>query len=137
VTGRSGSRWKYLALALLTVALGLALRWLGDDLTRAIRDIAGDALWAAMMFWWVSALAPAARLWNRIAFALLVSAGVELAQLYRSPLLNSVRSTTIGHLVLGTDFDARDLAAYTLGVSIAALIDRFFNLRSARRRRAA
>jgi hypothetical protein len=66
---------------------------------------------------------PAARLRNRCAAALAICAGVELAQLYHTPMLNSLRATTIGHLVLGSDFDARDLAAYALGVLAASLAE--------------
>jgi hypothetical protein len=34
-----------------------------------------------------------------------------------------VRATTWGHLVLGSGFDARDLASYALGVGGAALLE--------------
>jgi hypothetical protein len=34
-----------------------------------------------------------------------------------------VRATTLGSLVLGNDFDARDLAAYALGIGAAALLE--------------
>ena len=123
-------RAAYVVLALGMIAAGLALHFPGDRLPHVARDIAGDALWASMVFWWVSAIAPAARLRNRFTVALLISAGVELAQLYHTPALNSVRSTTIGHLVLGSDFDARDLAAYFAGVLAASLAEWFYVVRS-------
>jgi len=115
-------RARYILLALGTIALGLALHLFGGGVPRAVRDITGDALWAAMMFWWVSALAPKARLRNRIIIALLICVGVEVTQLYHSPAIDSLRATTIGHLVLGTDFDPRDLVAYSLGVLGAGFV---------------
>lgn len=76
--------------------------------------------WAAMMFWWVSALAPHARLAVRAAGALGIACAVELFQLWRAPWLLAVRATRLGHLVLGSDFDPRDFLAYALGVALAA-----------------
>ena len=92
-------------------------------MARAARDITGDALWAAMMFWWVSALVPSTRLRYRVVAAITIAAAVEFAQLYRTPMLDALRGTTIGHLVLGSDFDARDLAAYACGVIAASLVE--------------
>ena len=47
---------------------------------------------------------------------------VEFSQLLQTPALNAFRGTTLGHLVLGSDFDARDLAAYAGGVFISAMV---------------
>ena len=113
---------RYVALALGTIGLGLAVHRGGGDLQADVRDVLGDALWAAMIFWLVSAVAPAARLGVRTASALAICMAVELGQLVSHPLLNAARRTTIGHLVLGTDFDARDLVAYAAGGLSAALL---------------
>ena len=53
------------------------------------------------------------------AVALLVSFGVEFSQLLQYPWLDSVRGTTLGHLVLGSTFNAPDLAAYAVGALAA------------------
>lgn len=88
------------------------------------RDVVGDALWAAMIVWLVSAAAPAARLAMRSAAALAVCVAVELSQLYHAPALDALRNTTAGQLVLGSGFDPRDLLAYAGGVLAAAIVDR-------------
>src|SRR5215210_1134060 len=77
------SRLRYAALAVLTIAAGLALVRLRGALPAAATDVLGDALWAAMMFWWVSALLPAARPGARAAAALGVAWVVEASQLAR------------------------------------------------------
>lgn len=46
------------ALALGTIAVGLMVHGRGEALGPVARDVVGDALWAAMIFWWVSAAAP-------------------------------------------------------------------------------
>ena len=112
---------RYTALAILTVALGLLLvRVRGALLPAAGGDVLGDALWAAMMFWWVSAAWPGGRPGARAGAALAVAWLVEASQLAHPAWLDAVRGTRLGHLVLGSDFDARDLLAYAGGVAAAA-----------------
>lgn len=89
----------------------------------AARDVAGDALWAAMIMWLAGAVAPHSRLAVRSAAAFAVCAAVEVSQLYHAPWLDAIRETEPGRLVLGSGFDPRDLGAYALGVAVAALLD--------------
>ena len=112
-------RFTYIALAVATIAIGL---WVhrGAGLSPNARDIAGDALWAAMIFWWISAIAPAAARPNRAVIALAICFAVELSQLIHTPAIDSLRGTTLGHLVLGSGFDPRDLLSYAVGVLAAA-----------------
>lgn len=116
-------RARYVALALGTIALGLLVFRGPLPLPRAPRDVTGDALWAAMLFWWVGAIAPRARLGVRSGIAYAGCVAMELSQLVRLPALAAIRATTLGHLVLGSDFDARDLVAYAVGVALAASIE--------------
>ena len=112
---------RYVALALGTIVIGLAVHLHGDVLPPAVRDVLGDALWATMATWWISAIAPALRWSTRTLLALAFCFAIEMSQLVRFPALDTLRGTTVGHLVLGSDFDPRDLVAYTAGV-IAAMI---------------
>lgn len=123
-TFRFRARATYLALALATIVLGLGVHWYGGVLRSGFRDFVGDALWAVMIMWWVGAIAPGASRRVRILAALLICFAVEASQLYHTATLDALRTTVVGQLVLGSGFDPRDLAAYTLGVLVAALIDR-------------
>ena len=116
-------RARFVALALCTIGVGLVVRARGEALGSVARDMTGDALWAAMMAWWAGAVAPRARLAIRSAAAYLICVGVELSQLYHAPALDAARATPLGHLVLGSGFDARDLAAYAAGVIGAGLLE--------------
>lgn len=112
------SRWWYAGAAALTVAAGLGSRqW------TAIPTWVGDLLWATMIFFLVSLLAPALRRRDRAALALLVCYLVEVSQLIHGVWIDRLRSGTIGHLLLGQGFSWGDLLAYTAGVAFAALID--------------
>jgi hypothetical protein len=126
------ARAGYLALALATIAIGLVIHRARSPLGSVARDIIGDMLWAMMMVWWISVLAPSAALRARAATALCICWAVELSQLLHTPALDAFRGTTVGHLVLGSGFDRRDLLAYTLGVLSAAALDR---MATQRRRR--
>ena len=115
---------RYVALALETIAVGLVVHLRGDPLPLAVRDVLGDALWATMAAWWIAAIAPATPLSTRTIVALAFCLAVELSQLVRFPALDTLRGTTVGHLVLGSDFDPRDFAAYAAGVLAAMLLER-------------
>jgi len=128
---RLRARAAYLALALGTIAAGLAVHLGGAALGPVARDFVGDALWGMMVAWWVGAAAPGARLRTRAAVALGLCFAVEVSQLYHAPALDALRATRAGHLVLGSGFDPRDLAAYLAGVAAAVLLERA----SVRRRR--
>lgn len=116
-------RLLYLVLALATIVAGLLVHLRGAALGPATRDVAGDALWAAMTTWLAGAVAPRARLAVRCAAAFAICAAVELSQLYRGPWLDAIRETELGRLILGSGFDLRDFGAYALGVAAAALLD--------------
>ena len=117
------TRRRYAAFALGTIVVGLAVHLRGSALSPGVRDVLGDALWAAMVTWLIAAIAPALRLPWRAAIALACCFAVEFSQLVRTPALDALRRTMAGHLVLGSGFDARDLVAYSGGVLAAVLLD--------------
>ena len=119
-----GTRASYIALALGTMALGLGVHWRGGLLNSTLRDVLGDALWAATVAWWIGAVAPGASLRTRAAAALALCVGVEMSQLCHTTVLDALRRTTAGDLLLGSGFDPRDLVAYTLGVLLAVILER-------------
>jgi hypothetical protein len=116
-------RASFIAAALATIAVGLLVHFRGGAMGPAAQDVLGDALWAAMITWWMGALVPRARRVVRGAAAYAVCVIVEVSQLYHTPALDAVRATRAGHLILGSGFDPRDLLAYALGVAGAAFIE--------------
>jgi hypothetical protein len=90
-----------------------------------VKDVVGDALWAAMMFWVVSSVLPMRSLRVRAGWAIAVCYAVEISQLYHAPFIDSIRATLLGHLVLGSGFDPRDLVAYAAGVVVGVMVDLF------------
>ena len=117
-------RTRYFALAAATIVLGLAVHRRGGALSPDVRDVLGDALWAAMVAWGIAAVGPAMRPRWRAAVALAFCSVVEFSQLVHFPALDALRRTTAGHLALGSGFDPRDFAAYAAGVLAAVLLER-------------
>ena len=118
--GISRLRLTYLACALATIVVGLAVARAGPT---SLRDKVGDALWAVMIFWWVGVIAPRSAAWLRGVAAVVICFTVEVSQLYHAPAIDALRQTTLGHLVLGNGFDAFDLMAYGVGVLAAMLLE--------------
>lgn len=110
--------------------MGLASRRYPTLQPAWLAEYAGDALWAAAVYWGFALLRPRARVGLLLAMALATSVGVELSQLYRAPWLDAIRSTWPGALVLGQGFLWTDLALYSLGVATAAAIDALFVVRN-------
>ncbi len=103
----------------MTVGLGLLVhRRVGGT----IGDIAGDALYAVLLYLLVALIAPRTRrpVAGVIAFA--VCSGVELLQLTALPRAwAAVFPPT--ELVLGSGFDPRDIIVYAAAVAAASVID--------------
>lgn len=119
----------YVALAIGTIVLGLSVHFQGYALGTTSRDVLGDIIWAAMIAWWVGAIAPRLSLRARIVMAVTICFAVEVSQLYHTASLDSLRSTMAGRLTLGSGFDPRDLLAYIVGVLAAAFMEWSWRLR--------
>ncbi|GKS88516.1 DUF2809 domain-containing protein [Acidovorax sp. SUPP2539] len=108
----------------LCIALGLASRrWPGVLFPKALGKYPGDALWALMVMFGWACLWPRMALGRLALLALATSFAVEFSQRYQAPWINAIRSTTPGHLVLGSRFNAMDLAAYAVGVVVGLGLD--------------
>ena len=120
---RPRHRLLYLALIAIVIALGLASRKYRPELPEIIGEFAGDTLWALMVFLGIGFLLPGLSTLRTAALALLFAFAIETSQLYHAPWIDSIRATTLGHLVLGDTFVWSDFACYVAGVAIGAFGD--------------
>jgi hypothetical protein len=116
--GRSVS----IALIILAAAVGLGSRRFALMLPDFIAAYTGDVAWALAVFLGLGVFFPSITTGRAALVALLISIGVELSQLYHARWIDAIRGTTLGHLALGSGFDPRDLACYTVGVAIGVVI---------------
>jgi len=111
------SRSIYLFLAFATMCLGLLSRS-SIGFPEFITLYVGDMLWALLIFWLVSFLAPNRRNTTAAIAALIFSYSIEFSQLYQANWINEIRHTALGSLVLGFGFRWSDLLAYSGGISL-------------------
>jgi hypothetical protein len=107
----------------IVIALGIASRKFPWLFPAFVGKYPGDSLWALMVFLGWAFCKPQASTRNIAALAFGTSCLVECSQLYQAAWLNSIRGTTLGHLVLGSTFSWLDIAAYAVGVLIGTLVD--------------
>jgi hypothetical protein len=119
--------YRYTFATLTVIALGLASRRFPGLFPAALGKYPGDALWALMIFGLGGMALPRASTLNMATLTLITCYAVEFSQLYQAPWANTVRSTALGHLVLGSGFNWLDLVAYAAGVLVGVTLERAFN----------
>lgn len=110
-------RLLYFCTVIALIALGLLSRRI-----ECIPDSCGDALWAMMVFCCWRIVLIHRKLTTVAVTALITSYLVEFSQMLSSDWLAKLRSTFLGHMLLGQGFLWTDLIAYTLGIIIIYLI---------------
>ena len=116
---RTRRRVTLAVLVAVTVGLGLLVH---RNVGGTIGDIAGDALYAVLIYLLIALVAPRARRPAVAVIAFAVCSGVELLQLTALPREWAAVFPPI-ELVLGSGFDARDLVVYAVAVAAASVID--------------
>lgn len=86
----------------------------------------GDALWAIAVYETLCLLTQRSMSYTLYITALAIAYLVEYSQLLDWEWLVTIRNTTIGHLLLGQGFLWSDLVAYTIGISVIAIIEHLF-----------
>jgi len=103
------------------IALGLGSRH--SQMPAFVRLYLGDVLWGLFFALFVSCWPNASprRIW---AAALVTTELIELSQLSHAYVLDRLRATPLGGLLLGHTFLWSDVLCVALGVTAAALLDR-------------
>jgi hypothetical protein len=128
------SRIIYVLWIVLVMGAGLLWRSSFFSLSRFFSKYGGDALWALLVFLGFGFLFPKTSTLRLALTALCFSWIVEFSQLYHAFLIDSVRATRMGGLILGSAFNLPDLFAYVLGVALGAIAEYFCFLRPHRDR---
>jgi hypothetical protein len=108
----------YLIATIGVIVLGMASRYIHGLFPLVLGKYPGDALWALMMFLGLGYLMPGNSTIKNLVIAIVISFAVEISQLYQAPWINSIRNTTLGHLVLGSGFGWVDFLAYIAGILV-------------------
>ena len=114
----------YLPLVLLIIAIGIPSRLWPQHFPDWYVTYAGDFLWSMVVYFLI---ANVFRLAPKIAFisALLFAYAIEVSQLFHPEWLDAIRSIKIFALILGFGFLWSDIIAYTLGITLSFIIDKW------------
>lgn len=118
------TRLTYVLAEGLTILLGLLWRSGLVRMPNFLVKYGGDALWSMVVFFGLGTLFTRTTTLRVALMAVGFSWAIEFLQLYHAPWIDSIRSTLLGRLVLGSTFNSPDLVAYVIGVGLAALADR-------------
>lgn len=125
-------RMAYIIAIIVTILLGLASRKYSQLLPLFVAQNAGDVLWAMMVFFGFRFLLVSRTFFTAILLSFTFSFGIEFSQVYQADWINQIRGTFLGALILGKGFLIVDLIRYTIGITIAAVLDKatiMFHLR--------
>ena len=111
---------QYTSAVIALIALGLLSRRING-----IPDACGDALWAMMVFccWRIVLVLRPLKIVAVV--ALITSYLVEFSQILSFDWLVRLRSTFLGHMLLGQGFLWIDLLAYTIGIIVIFIITEY------------
>ncbi|MFW0736394.1 DUF2809 domain-containing protein [Flavobacterium sp. T12S277] len=113
-------RIHYLFLFLCVVCCGILSRKIA-----VIPLCFGDALYAIMMYLLVRILFLNQKITTAVLLSLTICYSIEFFQLYQADWIIALRKTLFGRYVLGQGFLWSDLLAYTVGIAIAFIVEKF------------
>ena len=106
-------RMLYLAGIAVLIALGLLSRRV-----KFVPAACGDALWAMMVYCCFRIVLIRKPMIISAMAALITSFAIEFSQMLTPDWLVKIRSTFLGHMLLGQGFLWSDLLAYTIGIAV-------------------
>jgi hypothetical protein len=117
-------RIKYAVLTALLIGAGLLVRSPLLGLPHAVAKYSGSIIWGGMVYAAIACLQPGRGVLRTAIAASLLAISIEFSQLWHTPTLDAVRSTTIGVLLIGQFFSWWDIVAYLFGIAAICLFDK-------------
>jgi hypothetical protein len=116
---------KALVLLLITLPIGLAVRYLPLHLPWFLYKYLGSLLWAAALYWFLATLLPKLRPIAIATLAILIATLLELTRLIPVAPIDAFRQTLPGQILLGRYFSLKNIAAYLLAIALTATLDHY------------
>jgi hypothetical protein len=116
-----------LILLLITIPVGLAVRFLPLHLPWFLYKYLGSALWAVALYWFLAALLPKLRPKAVATLAITIATLVELSRLIPMAPIDAFRLTLAGTILLGRYFSIKNIVAYIFAITLTAALDNFLH----------
>jgi Protein of unknown function (DUF2809) len=115
-----------LILLLITIPIGLAVRFLPLHLPWFLYKYLGSILWAIALYWLLATLLPKLHARAVATLAITIATLLELSRLIPIAPIDAFRLTFAGQILLGRYFSLKNIAAYLLAIALAATFDHLF-----------
>src|SRR5580692_1825841 len=115
-----------LAILIITIPIGLAVRFLPLHLPWFLYKYLGSILWAAALYWFLATLLSKLRPLSLATLAIAIATTLELTRLIPIAPIDAFRLTFAGKILLGRYFSIKNIAAYILAIALAATLDHRF-----------
>src|SRR5580698_6110343 len=103
-----------LALLLITIPIGLAVRLLPLGLPWFLYKYLGSLLWAVALYWFLAALLPKLKPPALATLAVIIATFLELTRLIPIAPIDAFRQTFAGKILLGRFFSLKNIVTYLL-----------------------
>lgn len=113
-----------LLILLITIPIGLAVRYGPLHLPWFLSKYLGSFLWAVALYWFIATLFPKLQPKALAVIAGVAALAVEFSRLLPQPTVDTFRLTLAGQILLGRFFSFKNIPAYLLAIVTSALIDR-------------
>jgi hypothetical protein len=110
-------------LLLITIPIGLAVRFLPLGLPWFLYKYLGSILWAIALYWFLAALLPRLRPLAVATLAITIAIMLEFSRLIPVPPIDAFRLTVTGKILLGRYYSVKNIAAYLLAIALTATLD--------------
>jgi len=118
-------RWVYLIAIAVLFLFGLPSRLVPQLLPDFYVNYVGDGLWAMAIFFMLGLVFRSASTRRLVIVSLAITYAIEFSELYQADWINQLRSIKLIGLILGFTFLWSDLAMYTIGITVGALLEHF------------
>ena len=112
-----------LALLLITIPIGLAVRLLPLGLPWFLYKYLGSLLWAVALYWFLAALLPKLKPPALATLAVIIATFLELTRLIPIAPIDAFRQTFAGKILLGRFFSLKNIVTYLLAIALTAALD--------------
>jgi Protein of unknown function (DUF2809) len=112
-----------LLILLLTIPIGLAVRFAPLHLPWFLYKYLGSVLWAVALYWFLATLLPKLHPRAVATLATLMATLLELSRLVPIAPIDAFRLTFAGKILLGRYFSVKNIFAYLLAIAITATLD--------------
>ena len=120
----TGTRFRLALVLVVLVPLGIATKFYDGPAHAWVRAHAGGTLYVVFWCLLVLAIRPRFSPWRAACAVLVVTSILECLQLWHAPFLQAIRSSFLGHALIGSKFSWLDFPYYGLGALLAVGIAR-------------